>query len=408
MIYNDIKLAWRNIWRNKRRTFITIASIFFAIFFALIMRAIQIGSYSNMIDNVVQTYTGHIQIHKKGYWDDKTINNTFQPQENLINKIEKYRNVSSAVPRLESFALGSSGLQTKGVFVVGVNPAKEDKLTNVSDKIIEGQYLSKNSDGLLLAENLAKYLKLKVNDTIVFISQGYHGISAAGKYPIRGLLHFPTPDFNNSMVYMNLEQCQELYSAYGMLSSIAIGLIDNNDLEISINDIENIVNNDDSEIMGWKKLLPELVQQIEVDNAGGIIMLGILYIIVAFGIFGTALMMTAERKKEFGVMIAIGMQKTKLSIIVIYEMIFIGIMGVIAGMIGAIPIILNFYINPIKLTGEYAKTMENFGIEPIMPAAWQIDYILNQSIIIFIIMLIAIIYPIFSISKIKVSKALRA
>ncbi len=408
MIYNDLKLAWRNIWRNKRRTLITIGSIFFAIFFALIMRSIQIGSYGHMINNVVQTYTGHIQIHKLGYWDDKTINKTFHPKENLIKDLEKLRNVSSVASRLESFALGSSGPQTKGVFVVGVNPAKEDKLTKISNRIIEGNFLNKNSDGVLLAENLAKYLKLKVNDTIVLISQGYHGVSAAGKYPIRGILHFPTPKFNNSLVYMNLEQCQDFYSAYGMISSIAIGLLDHNTLDNSIKDISKIVNNANCEIMGWKKLLPELVQQIEVDNAGGIIMLGILYMIVAFGIFGTVLMMIAERRKEFGVMVAIGMQKTKLSIVVVYEMIFLGIIGIFAGTVGAVPIILFYHINPIKLSGEYAKTMLNFGIEPLMPAAWQLDYFLNQSIVIFFIMIIAIVYPIISISKINVTKALRA
>ncbi len=408
MIYNDLKLAWRNIWRNKRRTLITIGSIFFAIFFALIMRSIQIGSYGHMINNVVQTYTGHIQIHKLGYWDDKTINKTFHPKENLIKDLEKLRNVSSVASRLESFALGSSGPQTKGVFVVGVNPAKEDKLTKISNRIIDGNFLNKNSDGVLLAENLAKYLKLKVNDTIVLISQGYHGVSAAGKYPIRGILHFPTPKFNNSLVYMNLEQCQDFYSAYGMISSIAIGLLDHNTLDNSIKDISKIVNNANCEIMGWKKLLPELVQQIEVDNAGGIIMLGILYMIVAFGIFGTVLMMIAERRKEFGVMVAIGMQKTKLSIVVVYEMIFLGIIGIFAGTVGAVPIILFYHINPIKLSGEYAKTMLNFGIEPLMPAAWQLDYFLNQSIVIFFIMIIAIVYPIISISKINVTKALRA
>lgn len=408
MIYSDLKLAWRNIWRNKRRTLITIASIFFAIFFALIMRSVQLGSYSNMIDNVVETYTGHIQIHKNGYWNDKTINNTFQPKENLIDNIEKIENVTTAVPRLESFALGSSGPQTKGVFVVGVEPQKEDSLTNISNRIIKGNFLNNNSKGVLLAENLAKYLEMTVNDTIVLISQGYHGISAAGKYPIRGILHFPTPEYNNSMVYMSLNQCQELYSAYGMLSSLAIGLKDNNNIEITLSDINKLTNDKGIEIMTWKKMLPELVQQIEVDNAGGIIMLGILYIIVAFGIFGTVLMMTAERRKEFGVMIAIGMQKTKLSVIVVYEMILLGIIGIITGVIGALPIILYYYKNPIRLSGEAAKTMENFGIEPLMPAAWQIDYFLNQGFIVFIIMLIAIVYPIISISKIKVTKALRA
>jgi len=119
-----LKMAWRNIWRNKRRTYITLASLFFAIFFALIMRAIQIGSYANMVDNVVQAYTGYIQVHAKGYWDEKVINKTLESSDELVNIITSTDNVTGTIPRLESFALASAGLQTKGVMVVGINPER--------------------------------------------------------------------------------------------------------------------------------------------------------------------------------------------------------------------------------------------------------------------------------------------
>src|SRR6056297_2098156 len=103
-----IKLAWRNIWRNKRRTIITAASIFFAIFFALIMRALQLGSYGNMIDNAVTMYSGHLQVHAQGYWDNKSINRTLVRTDELIGSIQRDERVEQVVPRLESFALGSS------------------------------------------------------------------------------------------------------------------------------------------------------------------------------------------------------------------------------------------------------------------------------------------------------------
>ncbi|MFC2132568.1 FtsX-like permease family protein, partial [Bacteroidota bacterium] len=134
----------------------------------------------------------------------------------------------------------------------------------------------------------------------------------------------------------------------------------------------------------------------------------LLYIIIAFGIFGTVLMMTAERKREFGVIIALGMQKLKLEIILITEMIIIGILGIISGIIASIPIILYFVYNPIKFSGESAKAYEQFGFEAVMPFAWQIDYFINQSLAVVVIIIIAIIYPITSVTRIKVSKALRA
>lgn len=401
------KLAWRNIWRNKRRTFITMASIFFALLFALVMRSMQIGSYDAMVNNVVQSYTGYIQIHSNGYWDNKIINNTFESSNTLIEKVLSANNVNFVIPRLESFALASAEQITKGVVVIGIEPDKENQLSKISDKIIKGDYLSNDDDGVLLAEKLAGYLKLSVNDTLVLLGQGFHGVSAAGKYPVKGIIHFPAPELNNQLVYMTLANCQEFYTAENRLTSLALMIKNNNTIDKTVNEIKNIINNDLYEVMSWDEMLIELVQLIEQDNAGGLIFLGILYIIVAFGIFGTVLMMTAERKREFGVIVAVGMQKTKLAIIVTIESIFIGLTGIIIGIIGSLPIIYYYFLHPIKLTGDLAISMENYGFEPIMPFAWETSFFFNQSLVVILITLIAIIYPISTILKMKVIKALR-
>ena len=108
-----LKLAWRNIWRNKRRTAITIASIFFAVFFAVFMRSMQLGIYAQMIDSVVRFYTGHIQVHGKGYWDDQTMDNAFSLEEESLSDITKNQHITLAARRLEGFALSSYGMQRK-------------------------------------------------------------------------------------------------------------------------------------------------------------------------------------------------------------------------------------------------------------------------------------------------------
>jgi ABC-type antimicrobial peptide transport system permease subunit len=172
--------------------------------------------------------------------------------------------------------------------------------------------------------------------------------------------------------------------------------------------LENELPKDKYEVKSWEEIMPELVQQIESDNASGWIMLAILYIIIAFGVFGTVMMMIVERRREFGVMIAVGMHKFKLAIIVALEMLFIGLLGLITGIVGSMPVILYLHHNPIQLTGEIATTMEDFGIEPIMPLAWEADYFINQFIIVAIIVLVAIIYPVFSITRLKAVNAMRA
>ena len=116
------KLTWRNLWRNKRRTLITVTAITFAVVLTTIMRSMQLGSYERMLDNGVRFYTGYIQIHKNGYWNEKIIDNSFRNDKQLLGSIEAIENVNAAVPRIESFALASYGVQTKGALILGIDP----------------------------------------------------------------------------------------------------------------------------------------------------------------------------------------------------------------------------------------------------------------------------------------------
>ena len=127
----DIRLAWRNIWRNKRRTLLTAASVFLAIFLALIVQSLQIGWFDRLIDITVKSHTGHIQIHRKGYWDDRDINNAMIFSDSLAGVVSHTGNVDRTVPRLEYFALASCGKQTKGVMLTGTDPAREDAMTRL-------------------------------------------------------------------------------------------------------------------------------------------------------------------------------------------------------------------------------------------------------------------------------------
>jgi putative ABC transport system permease protein len=402
------KLAWRNIWRNKRRTLITIASIFFAIFFALIMRAMQLGSYGHWTDSIVKTYCGYIQVHKAGYWDDPTLDNSFDSNLDLENKIRLVENVSGVIPRFESFALASTGNQTKGVMVVGIDTEKEKQLTNPKTKIVTGSYLDKDSSGVLVSQRLAEFLKLSVNDTVTLLSQGYHGVTAAGIFPVAGIIRLPNPELDRRMIFMSTRNARYLYNAEGRLTSLVINIDKTNKLDRTVDRIKSLFNPNQYEVMSWKDLNPEIVQAIESDQTSGFIMLGLLYLIVGFGVLGTLIMMTTERRREFGVMVALGMQKIKLGLLVTMEMILLGIIGIISGIIGSIPIILYFRQNPIEFADEYAKMFEQYGMEPIMPFVLQIDYFIGQSLVVFLIFLIAIIYPVYSIIRLKEIRALKA
>ncbi len=403
----NIIMAWRNLWRKPWRTIITSGSVFFGVLFSAVMTSMQYGSYESMIDNVVKFYSGYIQVFTEEYHENKTINNTFEMNDSIRNIVENQNEVTHFTPRLEYFALTSSDKITKGAMIIGVDPASENLVTNLEKWVDEGSYLSAGDDGVLVAIDLAKYLKIGIGDTLVLYGQGYHGVMAAGLYPVKGILKFPSPELNKQFVYMELNTCQEFFSAPNRLTSLVMMVEDHYHLPTAMRHLKKEIKSPYM-VMSWSELQPELVSMIEADKAGGVVMKAILYMIITFGIFGTILMMISERKRELGVMIAIGMQRIRLGSVLFLETLLMGILGAFAGIVGSIPIAYYFFKNPIPLTGDAAKTMIDMGIEPFMYFSMHPDVFYVQAFTVFMITLVIALFPIYKSFTLRLTKALRA
>lgn len=393
-----IKLAWKNMWRNRNRTAITISAIFFAVLLSTVTNSLQDGVFDNLIKNVVSFYNGYVQIHKKGYWEERILDNVFEDSEELQHTILTGANVQGLAPRFESFALSATETNTKSAMVIGISPDKENAITQLKSKIIEGHYLTANDTDILISEGLMKRLGTKLNDTIVLLGQGYHGSIASGKFRIKGILKFGSPDLNNQSLYINLPFAQEMYGAPDKLTSYVVNLKANDAMDQTARNLRNILGND-YEIMTWEEMMPEVTQHIKTDKASMYIIVILLYILVCFGIFGTLLMMMVERKYEIGMLVAIGMKKIKLIYLLILESLFTVITGCLLGILISIPVVYYLKINPIRFTGEFAKTYEEFGFEPIFPASTDSDIFIEQGVIVLLLGLILSLYPLVKILR---------
>ena len=401
-----IKLAWRNIWRNKKRSFITITAIVVAVFLAILMRSMQLGMYDNMIQNVVGSYSGHVQIHSNGFWEEQTIDNAFEYNDSLIQKIKKTKAVAGTTKRIQSGCLSSYGDLSKFVFVTGIEPEKEQQLTDWKKRLIYGQLLQTNSNSVNVGKGIAKYYNLKVGDTLIFIGQGYHGMQAVGAYPVSGVLDMKNPNLNNTSVFMTLPTAQYFLSANNLMTHLVINKKEYSEEADIVAAIKKELNQD-YEIMSWQEMMPEIETIIQADSAGGLIMIFILYMIITFGIFGTVLMMTQERKYEFGVVISIGMKKTKLMVAMVYETIFLSAIGILLGIALSRPIVLYFYNNPLEFPSDQVEMMENQGFEAVVPFMSSYDIPITHGLIIFFISLIICFYPILTIYKLNPIKAMK-
>ncbi len=451
---------------------ITSASVFFAVFFALLMRSFQLGAYDRLFQNVIESYTGYMQLQEKDYLDDRILDNGFFPDTSLVRKIENDPNITEVLPRLESFALAAAGSRTQGVIVMGIDPKGEDRATGLGHRLVKyrlddsavnslqhqdipartrklikvfsgysysgtarlmadlgidekdsamilpairkfasirNSYLdSSDTSGILIGNGLSEYLKAGLGDTIVLIGQGYHGASAAGRYRVKGIVNLPAPDIDNRIVYLIVTAAQQLYDAPGLVTSAVICLKrnDDNSLEKTRLRIGRFIK-DPLVLVPWRKLNELLVNQMEADNKSGLILIGILYLVIAFGVFGTVLMMLAERRREFGMLISIGMQKRKLAGMISLELLFVGIIGVAAGIAVSLPPVFYAHYHPIRFTGQMARMYEDYGFDPVMPTLLPGGYYLWQTVVVLVILIIAVGFSARRIFRINIINSMR-
>lgn len=179
-----IKIAWRNLWRNRRRTLLTVASVVLALVLALFMRSMQLGSYEQMIKAGVNQ-VGYLQIHSKGYWEEQSIDRAFFDKDSIDAALKSTSGISKTLPFLQTFSLASYGNLTKGVLVDGIKPDKEDSQTNLSGKIVKGDYLTKSEHSVIIGDKLAQYLKMDVGDS------WYSSGKDSGELPLMVSTRFP-------------------------------------------------------------------------------------------------------------------------------------------------------------------------------------------------------------------------
>jgi ABC-type lipoprotein release transport system permease subunit len=404
-----IKIAWRNIFRNKKRTLITIGSIFTALFLIILMRGMQFGFYENLIKTVVESYSGYIEIHDKDYWENQSLNNSMIVDKQLLNEINEIKGVENVLERIKAFSLASSNDKIKGILINGVNIQDEKLIVDWNKRMVSGSLNFNGSNQVVIGKGISKYFNLNLKDTLVLFGQGYQGMMAAGKYEIIGIVDLKNPKLNDLGVFMDIDVTRRYISSDRIVTHLVIDKEENYDAEKLASKIRKNLSND-FEVLSWKKTLPDLDQTITADSAGGLIMVYILYIVVCFGMFGTVIMMTEERRYEFGVLISLGMSRLKLSSVVLFEILILSLLGVLLAIIFTRPILIYFNNNPIdmsKLADGMSDALAKFGFDPIFPFSISWDIPLTHGLFIFIVSILMSLYPIIKIYKLNSVKSMK-
>ncbi len=408
----EIKMAWRNIWRNSRRSVLTILAIVFATMLLVFMLSFQFGSYDTMINTAVKIHTGHVQVQAEGY-RDKMDTRLVVPDPGAVGDVIKdIPEIEAYTSRANAFSLVSSSDRTYGVLLTGIDPEREAKVSTLKKLVRRGEYLAReDTDMALVGELLARNLKVDIGDELVVLGQGRDGSVAASVLKVKGIFSSGEDKFDRNSVQMPLGYFQDVFSMRGAVHEVVV-------LGSSLEDVKRIkkelgagVRGIDSDgnlvVLDWMELMPGIVQSIKLDLVSGLIMYVILIVVVAFSILNTFLMAIFERTREFGVLMAIGMTPGRLMRSLFLESVTITIIGIILGIISGGMITWYFQVHGILISGA-SELLRQYGLPERMYPQLSILSVSVGAGIVLIITILTAIYPVLKVRRLRPVEAMTA
>jgi len=408
----DAKMAWRNIWRNTRRTILTISAIAFASLLLVFMLSFQFGSYETMINTSVKIHTGHLQIQAAEYREKRNIRYIVSDLNNIAAVLENIPQIASYTYRAQAFSLVSSAKRTYGAIVTGIDPAEEAGVSRLKSLVRQGAYLSgEDTDQALLGSLLARNLHVKIGDELTILGQGRDGSIAATVVKVKGIFKSGIDDFDRSFLQIPLKTFQDVYAMRGMVHEVVIvahSLSDVGPIKRTIQkDLSSLSTHQRLVTLDWDELMPGLRQSIEMDLISGLIFYILLVLVVAFSILNTFLMAIFERTKEFGVLLAIGTTPGRLTKVLLIESMTMAAIGIAAGIIVGSLLTLYFQLHGFDISGA-SELLSQFGITGrIFPKLSWISATSGPTAVL-IITFLAALYPALKVRKMKPVEAMRA
>jgi putative ABC transport system permease protein len=406
----DVKMAWRNIWRNPRRSVLTMLAIAFASLLLVFMLSWQFGSYDTMINSAVTIHTGHLQVQAKGYNDTGDIRLAVPDPAAVGGILGKIPGIAAYTFRADAFSLVTSKERTYGAMVIGIDPAREARVSTLKKLIRQGSYLSAGDiDQALVGELLAKNLQVGLGDELVVVGQGRDGSIAATVAKVKGIFSSGQEDFDRSTIHIPLTYFQDVYTMHGAVHEVVAlceSLGDVPEMKRAVEaGITNLNKSGQLVVLDWMELMPGLIEGIKMDLVSGFIFYIILIVVVAFSILNTFLMAIFERTREYGVLLALGITPWRLTKLILIESSSITVVGVVMGIIAGSLITWYFQVHGIIISGA-AEVLRQYGLpERMFPQLSVLSVTIGPAVVLVITLLTAL-YPALKVRRLRPVEAL--
>jgi ABC-type lipoprotein release transport system permease subunit len=376
-------LAWRNLGRNPRRTWLTMLVIALATCLSIFLRAQQIATHKQLIINTLGVYAGEAQIRAKN-------DSIFQFDVKMMAQMSQ----SVFSPRLEMAHTLKSVHKWKLAQVVGIIPKQEQAFSRLEQRLIQGSYFQNQSEkALILSEKLAQSLKVKAGDKIQLIDN-----QLVIDLWVLGIVRLPNPELNQTLAYLPLATLQKICKKTNKINVIAL----------QSGDYKNIPLAKELEIRVWQTFAPDLAQMLQMDSMAENLLLSLFYLLMLFGIFSTVMMSVMERKYELAVLLGLGMRRRQLTRLILLEISLLTGIGILLGLLPLIPLLIYLQNHPLELQGVMAESLKKIGLLPRLYYELSFEVLSLPIVIIFAWAGLAFIYPIQFIQKIKIIESLKA
>ncbi len=403
-----VRIAWRSLWRNRRRSILVITAIAFAVMFAIVRLGFDDGTFALSLRTAVRSSTGYLQIQKVGYNDNPTLQKSFAITPEIESAIKSDPMIEGSSPRIQAGGLLSCRNHSLGALITGVEPGTEDLVTDFPEKIDEGRFLDNDSTpDVVVGYKLLRNLGARVGDSVVVLAQGFDGVLGNMFVRIVGTFKTGSDEFDRTGAFMSVPVLQNFLAMGDNVNALALSVKDPADVDKIVMKLDPLLRHGGLVAVPWQQLLPQLTQTMGFSHAAHILFLSILFAVVGFGILNALLMSVTERFREFGVLLSIGMSNFKLAVTTAIEMLFMVIIGFAIGNAAGAAINYHFVRHPIVLGGDVGQYVHEWGFQPIVPSSLSPGIFITAGTIVFAISLAASVYPLWRVSRLEPLKGIR-
>jgi len=398
-------IAWRNIWRNFKRSGIIIVSIAFGIWAGVFTIALSLGMVNQMVEDALRTYISHIQIHKPGFRQRREVKLVIPAGREIAAQLGQAPSVQGAAPRSVVAGMAGSPTSTNGVQIIGIDPQAEAKVTDISERLIDGEYFeSSKRNQAVIGKKLAERLNLRVGSKIVLTAPMPSGEIGAGAFKVVGIYKTSTSMYDETTVFVNIQEADRIFVLSGDIHEIAVVMHNIDQADSLTTALRSQF--PDLEIFGWKDISPELAMMTEMMDQSLLIIMIIILLALVFGITNTMLMGVLERTRELGILMALGLKNGKVFVMILWETILLSLVG------GAVGILAGIVTNALcRRTGIdfslFAEGLEAFGMAAIVYPAMHTRHYIIVSVLVILTAVIAAIYPGIKAMRLKPVEAIR-